>query len=77
MPLTTDQIVSKLFDPARSLPPLEPGKTVYDKSLVQEIADLKENKFVIACEWWAVLLADVEMLTRNGIDINFTRCPDV
>lgn len=44
----TDAIVKQLFD--RPLPPLEPGTTVYDKSLVDRIAKLPEHMFVVACE---------------------------
>lgn len=53
--MSTDQIISKLFDPSRPLPPLEPGTKVYDKALTGEIKGLKEHKYVIACEW--VILA--------------------
>ncbi|KAI9634385.1 uncharacterized protein MKK02DRAFT_37916 [Dioszegia hungarica] len=42
----TDAIVKQLFD--RPLPPLEPGTTVYDKSLVDRIAKLPEHMFVVA-----------------------------
>jgi hypothetical protein len=43
----TDSIVKKLFE--RPLPPLEPGTTVYDKTLVDKISKLPEHKFVVAC----------------------------
>jgi len=47
MTRTTDQIVQVLF--ARTeLPPLEPGKKVYDQSLTNDIRGLKDDKFVIA-----------------------------
>jgi hypothetical protein len=49
MTRTTDQIVEILF--ARTeLPPLEPGKKVYDQSLTKDIKGLKDDKFVIAGE---------------------------
>lgn len=44
---TTDTIQAQLF--ARSdLPPLEPGKQVYDKSLTKDISALKEHPFVVS-----------------------------
>jgi hypothetical protein len=47
MTQTIDQIVEVLF--ARTeLPPLEPGKKVYDQSLTKDIKGLKDDKFVIA-----------------------------
>ncbi|KAK1921062.1 hypothetical protein DB88DRAFT_121391 [Papiliotrema laurentii] len=46
MASSTDSIQATLF--ARPLPPLEPGKTVYDRDLVKQISALKEHRFVIA-----------------------------
>ena len=42
----TDDIQEQLF--ARDTPVLEPGSTVYDPSLVKQIASLKEHRYVIA-----------------------------
>ncbi|ORY32166.1 hypothetical protein BCR39DRAFT_524435 [Naematelia encephala] len=43
---TIDSVQSKLF--ARPLPPLEPGKTVWDPALTSQISDLKAHQFVKA-----------------------------
>ena len=49
MTRSIDTIQQRLF--ARTpLPPLEPGKRVYDKDLVREIELLKAHKSVIAGE---------------------------
>jgi hypothetical protein len=49
MTRSLDQIADTLLA-RKELPPLEPGKTVYDKSLTSEIKGLREDKFVIAGE---------------------------
>lgn len=43
----TDTIQSKLFSRSE-IPLLEPGKTVYDKSLTQQISALEEHPFVVS-----------------------------
>lgn len=48
MAASTDAIQSKLF--AREPPALEPGTKVWDESLVDQIAGLKEHRFVVAGE---------------------------
>jgi hypothetical protein len=61
----TDAIVKQLFD--RPLPPLEPGTTVYDKSLVDRIAKLQEHMFVVACESITKVYANALLIPQRFI----------
>ena len=46
-----ERLLDALFDPARPVPPLEPGVLVYKNWIVPEIEGLKEDKFVKAGEF--------------------------
>jgi hypothetical protein len=62
MSSTTDSVATQLFarDP---IPPLEPGKKMYDPKLTKTIASLDEHEYVKAGEW-------AELLRRTEVSIS-------